>query len=128
MGAGTIEITGANFKDTVIKDGIVFLDFWAEWCGPCRSFAPVYEASAAKHPEIVFGKVDTEANQELAAAFEVRGIPTLAVFRDGVLLFSQAGALPATALEDLVTQVKGLDMTKVRQEIAEEQAKVEPPA
>ena len=110
MSASTLELTTANFKQTVQKDGIVFIDFWAPWCGPCKSFAPIYEAAAAKNADITFAKVNTDENQDLASAFEIRGIPTLMVFRDGILLFSQAGALPAAALEDITQQVKGLDM------------------
>jgi thioredoxin 1 len=117
----TVEITSGNFKDTVERDGIVLLDWWADWCGPCRAFAPTYERVAAKHPDITFGKVDTEANQDLAAAFEIRSIPTLMVLRDKVLLFSQPGALPEAALEDLIRQVRALDMEKVRADIAAQQ-------
>ena len=123
MGAHTVDLTKEKFKDTVQKQGIVLIDFWAEWCGPCRMFAPIYDGVAAKHPDITFAKVDTEDQQELAGAFEIRGIPTLMVFRDGVLLFSQAGALPANALEEIITQVRKLDMDQVRKEIAEEEAK-----
>jgi thioredoxin 1 len=123
MGAHTVDLTRDSFKDTVSKPGIVLIDFWAEWCGPCKMFAPVYEGVAAKHAEITFAKVDTEAQQELAAAFEIRGIPTLMVFRDGVLLFAQAGALPAAALEEIIGQVQKLDMEQVRKEIAEEEKK-----
>jgi thioredoxin 1 len=117
----TVEITSGNFKDTVERDGIVLLDWWADWCGPCRAFAPTYERVAAKHPDITFGKIDTEANQDLAAAFEIRSIPTLMVLRDKVLLFSQPGALPEAALEDLIRQVRALDMEKVRADIAAQQ-------
>ena len=112
-------LTATTFEDTVSRDGIVLVDFWAEWCGPCRAFAPVFEAAAEQHSDIVFGKVDTEAEQELAAAAGIRSIPTLMAFRDGILVFAQPGALPAEALEELVTAVRGLDMDHVRAELAE---------
>lgn len=114
----TREITGENFNETVEAGGIVLLDFWAEWCGPCRSFAPVFEEVSDAHPDIVFGKIDTEAQQELAAAFEVRSIPMVAALRDGILVFRQSGAMPAGALERLITSVRELDMDAVRAEIA----------
>ncbi len=123
MSDSTINLTEQNFEETLKQGGIMLIDFWAEWCGPCRSFAPIYDASAKKHPEIKFGKVNTDEQQSLAAAFEVRGIPTLVIFRDGVMLFSQAGALPAAALENLIDQVVSLDMAKVNAEI--EKAKKE---
>ncbi len=123
QGGTTVEVTGENFKQLVERDGIVLLDWWAAWCGPCRAFAPTFEKAAAAHPDIVFGKVDTEAQQELAGSFQIRSIPTLMIMRDQVLLFSQPGALPAAALEDLITQVKALDMEKVRVEIAAQQEK-----
>jgi len=123
MGTATVEITQENFKQTVEKEGIVLLDWWAEWCGPCKAFGPTFEKVAAKHPDITFGKVDTEAQQELAGSFEIRSIPTLMILRDKVLLFSQAGALPEAALEDLIKQVRALDMEKVRAEIAEQEKK-----
>ena len=113
----TIGITTKSFASHVDKEGIVFIDWWASWCGPCRAFAPAYEKTAAAHPDVTWGKVDTEAEPELAGAFAIRAIPTLMVFRDGVLLFEQAGMVPAKALEELLTQVKALDMDEVRQKI-----------
>jgi thioredoxin 1 len=124
----SVEISKASFKETVNRPGIVFLDWWAAWCGPCRAFAPVYEKASEQHPDIVFGKVDTEAEPELSGAFGIQSIPTLMVFRDGILLFEQAGALPAAALEELVRQVRALDMEAVRKEVAARQAAGEPPA
>lgn len=114
----TTDLTIAEFENTVSSDGIVFVDFWAEWCGPCKSFAPVFEAAAEKHDDINFTKVDTEAEQELSGALAIRSIPTLMIFRDGIQLFSQAGAMPAAALEDIITQVRALDMDEVRAEVA----------
>jgi thioredoxin 1 len=109
-------VTQENFAATIEK-GIVFLDFWAEWCGPCRIFAPVFEAAAVRHPDVVFGKVDTEDQPEIAAAFQIQAIPTLAVFRDGILLAAEPGALPGKALDALVEKVRELDMDEVRQQI-----------
>ena len=119
----TVEVTTANFREVVDRpEGIVFIDFWAPWCGPCRSFAPTFERAAGKHPDLTFAKIDTEAQPELANAFGIRSIPTLMIFRDGVPLFAQPGALPEAALEDLVRQAKGLDMAKVKADLAAAEA------
>jgi thioredoxin 1 len=115
----TVEITSANLKETIDKKGIVLLDFWAEWCGPCRAFAPVFEKASDNHADVVFGKIDTEDQQDLAGAVGIQAIPTLMLFRDGVLLFRESGALPPAALEELINKAKELDMDKIRAEIAE---------
>ena len=117
----TVDVTAGTFKDVVEKDGIVLVDWWAPWCGPCRVFGPTNEKVAAKHPDITFAKVNTEAEQDMAGAFDIRSIPTLMVLRDKVLLFAQPGALPEAALEDLIRQVRAVDMDKVRAEIAAEE-------
>ncbi len=118
----TKEVTEDNFEATV-KEGIVLLDWWAAWCGPCRAFAPVFEKAAETHGDITFGKIDTDAQQGLSAAFDIRSIPTLMAFRDGILLFAQAGALPGAALEEVIKQLRALDMDDIRKRIAEEDAK-----
>lgn len=118
----TVEITKETFQDTVTKDGVVVLDFWAEWCGPCKRFAPIFDKVSDQHTDVTFGKVDTEAQQELAGALEIQSIPTLMVFRDGVLLAREAGMLPEKPLYDLIQEAKDLDMEEVRKQIAEQQA------
>ena len=128
MGAATIEVTTDNFKDTIESNDIVLIDYWAEWCGPCRAFGPIFEKAAEENPDIAFGKCDTEKQLELASAFQISSIPTLMVFKEGILIFSQPGMLPGPALSELIGKVRELDMVEVRQKIAEEQQDKNGPA
>lgn len=118
----TVELSEKTFENTVLEGDIVLVDFWAAWCGPCQAFGPVFEASSEKHPDITFAKVDTDAEQALSAALNIRSIPTLMAFRDGIGVFAQAGALPGHVLEDLIGQIRALDMDEVRAKIAAAEA------
>jgi thioredoxin 1 len=118
----TVELTAKNFQEQVEKPGILVIDWWATWCGPCRAFAPIYEKASDKYTDVVFGKIDTDAEQELAATFEIRSIPTLMIFRDQVLVFARPGMIPGAALDDLVEKVKALDMAEVHRKVAEQEA------
>jgi len=118
----TLDLTRENFESTVLENDFVIIDFWAPWCGPCRAFAPVYDQVSENHPDIIFAKVNTEVEQAIAGSFQIRSIPTLMVFREKVIIYSQPGSLPASALEDLIVKVRELDMAQVHKEIAEEQA------
>lgn len=117
----TIELTDKNFRDTIDNNDIVLVDFWASWCGPCQSFTPIFEKASEENPSMVFAKVNTEEQMELAAHFQVRSIPMLAIFKEQILVFAEPGALPASALGQLIEQVQALDMAKVRADIAEQQ-------
>ncbi len=121
----TIDITKDNLQDTIANNEIVIIDFWAPWCGPCKSFAPIYDAASEKHDDVVFAKVNTEDEQELAASFQIRSIPTLMIFRDQIAIFSQAGMLPESALEEVLGKTRELDMDQVRKEVEEQQAQAQ---
>jgi len=118
----TVEITKDNFDEIVTKNSMVILDFWASWCGPCKAFAPAFEAASEKYPDVVFGKINTEEQQELAGHFQIRSIPNVMLFREQIVLFSQPGAMPAAGIDSVIEQAKALDMDKIRAEIAEAEA------
>jgi thioredoxin 1 len=119
----TIELTAQNFEQTITQNDMVVIDFWAPWCGPCRNFAPIYERVSEKYPQVVFAKINTEVEQELSNHFNIRSIPTLMIFREQIILFMQAGSLPASALEEILNKAQALDMSVVREEVAKQQAK-----
>ncbi|AZQ71444.1 thioredoxin [Streptomyces luteoverticillatus] len=125
MSSSTVELTKDNFDEVVSGNGFVLIDFWAEWCGPCRGFAPVFERAAERHQDLVFAKVDTEAQPELAATFEIRSIPTLMIVRDNIAVYAQPGALPEAALEDIIKQARALDMDEVRASVEQARAEAE---
>ncbi|TPW76080.1 thioredoxin family protein [Schumannella soli] len=118
----TVDLTEQDFESTILEGGIVLVDFWADWCGPCKAFAPIYDAASGDNADIVFGKVDTEDQRGLAGAAEIQAIPTLMAFRDGIGVFKQAGALPRPALDELITQIRALDMDGIRAQIAQQEA------
>ena len=118
----TVEVTKDNIDEIIGKNSMVILDFWASWCGPCKAFAPMFEAASEKHPDVIFGKVNTEEQQELAAQFQIRSIPNVTLFREQIILFTQPGAMPAAGIDSVIEQAKALDMNKIREEIAEAEA------